>query len=107
MNKLGVQTEGFQMDSQAKFLAIARGDSDVYLRLSSTPGRLEKIWDIVAGALIIMESGAKVSYLVGNIVSLNHGKTVGVDSLFATNANLYDKVFQAIKDVENENSNCQ
>lgn len=42
---LGTTTEPLRMDSQCKYLAVARGDADLYLRLPTKKGYREKIWD--------------------------------------------------------------
>lgn len=42
--KLGIVKPSVRMDSQAKYLSIARGDGDVYLRLPVSASYEEKIW---------------------------------------------------------------
>ena len=46
-----------RLDSQAKYVVVARGDADVYLRLPAQKGYVEKIWDHAAGSLLAEEAG--------------------------------------------------
>lgn len=41
---MGITKPPVQMDSQAKYCSIARGDGHVYLRLPTQKGYEEKIW---------------------------------------------------------------
>ncbi|MCA9450570.1 MAG: 3'(2'),5'-bisphosphate nucleotidase, partial [Candidatus Omnitrophica bacterium] len=58
---LGSTTEPLRMDSQCKYGAVARGDADVYLRLPTRPGYVERIWDHAAGCLLVEEAGGTVT----------------------------------------------
>lgn len=49
-----------RLDSQCKYLVVARGGADAYLRLPVKADYREKIWDHAAGALVAGEAGAKV-----------------------------------------------
>ena len=77
---------GVRLDSQAKYAVVARGQSDVYLRLPRPPkdptkGRyIERIWDHAAGAIVATECGCAVSDLRGN--PLDFSKGVGLESNF-------------------------
>lgn len=33
-----------RLDSQCKYAVVARGDADIYLRIPTRPGYVEKIW---------------------------------------------------------------
>jgi len=78
----------FRIDSQCKYAMVARGDSDVYLRLSSLDYRWvqfglalvfvymiyrEMIWDHAAGVLIVEEAGGKVVDFRGNSLDFSVG----------------------------------
>ncbi|CAG7860425.1 unnamed protein product [Brassica rapa] len=51
-NKLGVKAPPVRIDSQAKYGALSRGDGAIYLRFPHK-GYREKIWDHVAGAIVV------------------------------------------------------
>jgi 3'-phosphoadenosine 5'-phosphosulfate (PAPS) 3'-phosphatase len=44
----------------AKYGALARGDTDMYLRFPPA-GYREKVWDHAAGAVLVAEAGGVVS----------------------------------------------
>jgi 3'(2'), 5'-bisphosphate nucleotidase len=50
-----------RMDSLAKYGVIARGDADLYLRLTPDPERRENIWDHAVGVLLVEEAGGTVT----------------------------------------------
>lgn len=50
-----------RVDSQAKYLLVARGDADAYLRLSPSAEYRECIWDHAAGALMASMAGCRVT----------------------------------------------
>jgi 3'(2'), 5'-bisphosphate nucleotidase len=54
-----------RMDSQAKYLAVAAGDLDVYLRRRRNDGHPDLIWDHLPGALIAQEAGCRVTHFSG------------------------------------------
>lgn len=58
---LNCDTSTMRLDSQAKYAVVARGQAEVYLRIPSKPGYVEKIWDHAAGSLIASEAGAVVT----------------------------------------------
>lgn len=88
--ELALNLEALDMDSQAKYGAVALGAAQVYLRLKSEH---EHIWDHVPGILIAQESGATVTDVNGKPLDLtagrdlvhNHGvlATKGIDHVAA------------------------
>ena len=64
---LGVTQAPLRLDSQAKYGALARGDAAINLRFPRKDYR-EKIWDHVAGALIVEEAGGKISDASGELL---------------------------------------
>ena len=54
-----------ELDSQAKYLAVAAGDIDVYLRAARDDGRSDLLWDHLPGALIAQEAGCSVRHFDG------------------------------------------
>lgn len=57
--------ELIKMDSQAKYLAVAAGDLDAYLRLQRNDGQPDLSWDHMPGALIASEAGCTVMQFDG------------------------------------------
>jgi len=70
---LGCDTSTVQLDSQAKYAVVARGQADVYLRVPSKKGYVEKIWDHAAGSLIAIEAGAVVTDADGKPLNWSTG----------------------------------
>ncbi len=70
---LGANPEPVRLDSQCKYAVVARGQADVYLRLPTRPGYVEKIWDHAAGMLVATEAGATVSDVSGNRLDFSRG----------------------------------
>jgi 3'-phosphoadenosine 5'-phosphosulfate (PAPS) 3'-phosphatase len=54
-----------KLDSQAKYLAVATGDIDIYMRQSRNDGQPDVTWDHMPGALIATEAGCTVSQFNG------------------------------------------
>lgn len=63
-----------RLDSQAKYVVVARGGGDAYLRLPVKADYREKIWDHAAGALIAAEAGCKVVDVDGFPLDFGRGR---------------------------------
>lgn len=63
-----------RLDSQAKYVVVARGQADLYLRLPTRKGYIERIWDHAAGALIAREAGCVVTDARGRELDFSHGR---------------------------------
>ena len=63
-----------RLDSQCKYAVVARGQAEVYLRLPSKKGYVERIWDHAAGALIAQEAGCVVTDVFGKPLDFSHGR---------------------------------
>lgn len=70
----GPVAPSIRIDSQCKYAIVARGDADVYLRLPSRKGYIERIWDHAAGALIAEESGCTVTDIHGTPLDFSLGR---------------------------------
>lgn len=57
---IGTPGQPARLDSQCKYVVVARGGADAYMRLPVKADYREKIWDHAAGALVAAEAGAKV-----------------------------------------------
>ncbi|RKU26256.1 3'(2'),5'-bisphosphate nucleotidase [Candidatus Poribacteria bacterium] len=90
-NKLGLNAPPVQIDSQAKYGIVARGEASLYIRLPNpaSPDYRECIWDHAAGMLVVEEAGGIVtdahgmalSYLTGRRMTNNHGIIATTKSL--------------------------
>lgn len=74
LEKLGEPAEPARLDSQAKYAVVARGQADLYLRLPSKKGYVERIWDHAAGALVAAEAGCAVTDARGIPLDFSHGR---------------------------------
>ena len=70
---LGGEARSVRLDSQAKYATVARGQADLYLRLPTRPGYVERIWDHAAGMLVAEEAGAVVTDITGKALDFRHG----------------------------------
>lgn len=95
--KLGISVPAVRMDSQAKYAVVARGDADVYLRLPSRSGYVEKIWDHAAGSLILTEAGGTVTDVSGNPLDFSVGaRLFGNRGVVATNGRIHAEILGAL-----------
>ncbi len=70
---LGCDTSTVRLDSQAKYVVVARGQADAYLRIPRKRDYAEKIWDHAAGSLIAAEAGATVTDAEGRPLDWSAG----------------------------------
>ena len=97
--KLGLNDHPIQIDSQAKYGIVARGDASLYIRLPNPtyPDYRECIWDHAAGQIVVEEAGGKVTdangrplnYLSGRRMQNNRG-------VVATNGSLHNEVLSVL-----------
>jgi len=100
---LGVQAEAVRMDSQAKYLVLAAGRGEIYLRLLSPrqPDYKEKIWDQAAGSLLVEEAGGRVSDLHGKSLDFTAGRQLlNNRGLLASNAHLHPAAMHALRTIQ-------
>lgn len=98
--KLGITADSVRLDSQAKYAVVARGEADIYLRLPTRPGYVEKIWDHAAGVLVMTEAGGQASDIYGQPLEFNHGWGLHANKgVIVTNGKLHDAVINAINEV--------
>lgn len=96
--ELGISRESVRLDSQAKYVVVARGEAEVYLRLPTKPGYVEKIWDHAAGCLVIEEAGGKVTDIHGHPLDFSKGaELVQNQGIVATNGPLHAATIAAIR----------
>jgi len=94
---LGITADPLRMDSQCKYLAVARGDADLYLRLPTKKGYAEKIWDHAGGVLLVQESGGMVTDICGRLCDFRQGSALTAnEGVVATNGRVHPIVLGAI-----------
>ena len=99
---LGIRTDPVRLDSQAKYAEVARGGADIYLRLPTRPGYVEKIWDHAAGVAVVREAGGRVTDADGVDLDFTRGRGLTANrGVVATNGALHDRVIAAVRDASN------
>ncbi|VVT43635.1 uncharacterized protein SAPINGB_P000074 [Magnusiomyces paraingens] len=97
---LGITKPPVRMDSQAKYVSIARGDGDIYLRLPVHADYQEKIWDHAAGNVIVTEAGGVVTDKDGHPLDFGVGRTLKDNKgVIAASKAIHAKVLEAVKNV--------
>ncbi len=95
---LGGQTETVRMDSQCKYVLVAGGKADVFIRVPNSDGRKENVWDHAAGAAIVCEGGGEVSDFDGCPLDFSTGRTLERNrGVVAAGRGVYKKVMEVIK----------
>jgi 3'(2'), 5'-bisphosphate nucleotidase len=95
---LRIHREPVRMDSQCKYLAVARGDADLYLRLPTRKGYAEKIWDHAGGVILVEEAGGQVTDINGRVCNFRLGSTLSSnEGMAVTNGRVHPFVIQAIQ----------
>jgi len=87
-----------RIDSQCKYAMVARGQADVYLRLPTKRGYVERIWDHASGALIASEMNCVVSDARGIPLDFSLGSGLEKNrGIVAAPAGLHDRIILAIR----------
>ncbi len=98
LTRAGIAGQPTRMDSQAKYLAVADGRAEIYLRHSVGARYTEKIWDHAAGVLVIEEAGGRVTDLDGKALDFSRGERLSDNhGVLATNGPLHDSLLAAIR----------
>lgn len=94
---LKITTPSLRMDSQCKYAAIARGDSDIYLRIPVDPAYQENIWDHASGNLLVTEAGGIVNDCFGKPLDFSVGRKLSKNKgVIATNGHIHENVMTAV-----------
>ena len=99
-NALGLTQPAKQMDSQAKYGIVARGEADLYLRIPQPDALLHKenIWDHAAGSLVVCEAGGRVTDLEGKLLDFSVGSKLSNNhGIVASNGTIHEKVLTTIQ----------
>jgi len=96
---LGITREPVRLDSQAKYAILASGAADLYLRLPTKPGYVEKIWDHAAGVLIVQEAGGTVSDIEGNDLDFTQGYGLTRNrGVLVSGGNFHQKLVEVVRE---------
>lgn len=86
------------MDSQAKYAVVARGEAEIYLRLPTKPGYVEKIWDHAGGVLVVQEAGGTVTDIHGQPLDFTCGRGLEKNQgVIVTSGPFQQAVLQGLK----------
>jgi 3'(2'), 5'-bisphosphate nucleotidase len=100
MKLAGPVGPSINMDSQAKYALLARGAADVYLRLPSRKGYIERIWDHAAGALIASEAGCTITDIHGKPLDFSHGRGLELNAgILGAPPELHARLLAAAREV--------
>lgn len=100
MERVGPSREPARLDSQCKYAVVARGQADVYLRLPTKKGYVERIWDHAAGALVASEAGCVVSDALGQPLDFTMGKGLERNrGIVCAPPSVHDRVVRAIAEL--------
>ncbi len=98
-NALGITEPPVQMDSQAKYGIVSRGEASLYIRLPNPayPDYRECIWDHAAGLIVVEEAGGTVTDANGAPLNFLTGKRMHENrGIVATNGKLHPHVLKAL-----------
>ena len=98
-NALGITASPVQMDSQAKYGIVSRGEASLYIRLPNPayPDYRECIWDHAAGMIVVEEAGGTVTDANGAPLNFLTGKRMSENrGIVATNGKLHQHVLKAL-----------
>ena len=100
MERVGPEREPARLDSQCKYAVVARGQADVYLRLPTRKGYVERIWDHAAGALVATEAGCVVSDATGLPLDFKQGKGLERNrGIVCAPPSVHERVIKAIEEL--------
>lgn len=95
---LGIAKDAVRLDSQAKYVVVAAGDAEIYMRLPSSRRYVENIWDHAAGMLIVEEAGGTVTDIVGRPLSYKYGYQLKENKgVLVSNGSLHQNLLDAIE----------
>ncbi|KAI9761053.1 MAG: hypothetical protein M1840_002038 [Geoglossum simile] len=98
--RLGITSPPLRIDSQAKYILVAYGGADIYLRLQRDGGYIEPIWDHAAGDIIVRESGGEVTDSEGKRLDFSKGRTLTANSgVVVASREIHHQVLKAVQEV--------
>jgi len=93
---IGAPGQPARLDSQCKYVVVARGGADIYMRLPVKADYREKIWDHAAGALVATEAGARVCDVDGRPLDFSRGRELTANrGVFAGHPSIVEPLVRA------------
>ncbi len=95
-----LQYDPIQMDSQAKYVLLAKGDGEILLRLPAEdrPEYRENLWDQAPAFRLIKEAGGEMTDRFGNTLDFTTGTTLAKNSgIVATNGILHQETLDILE----------
>lgn len=95
--RLGIGGDPVRMDSQAKYVMVASGAAECYLRLPKDGSYIENVWDHAAGCLLVEEAGGRVTDMHGQPLDFSHGAKLSAnEGIVASHGPLHDRIVAAV-----------
>ncbi len=96
---LQITAPPLRMDSQAKYVAVARGDAHIYMRLPTRADYREKVWDHAAGMILVEESGGVVTDVDGRPLDFTKGRRLEQNrGVLASCGGVHDELVAAVQE---------
>lgn len=102
---VGLTAPPWQLDSQAKYGVVARGEAALYLRLPFpiTSEKRQNTWDHAAGVIMVEEAGGRVTDMYGQPLDFSFGaKLVNNQGIIASNGLIHEAVLAAVAQMAKE-----
>lgn len=100
VDKLSISAPPIRMDSQAKYVVLARGEAEAVMRCLAG-GRQdykEKVWDQAAGSVVVTEAGGTIADLHGRELDFSCSPRLSNNTgILASNGALHSPLLQALK----------
>jgi len=95
---LGISKPATRLDSQAKYVVVAAGDADIYMRFPSDGRYLENIWDHAAGKLLVEEAGGRVTDINGKDLEFLYGYQLRENrGMLVSNGAIHEPLLEAVR----------
>lgn len=103
--EIGLELPSLRIDSQAKYGALSRGDASIFMRFPPDTYR-EKIWDHVAGVIVLEEAGGVVTDALGNSLDFSQGRYLPYlnGGLIAATPSMHKAIIAALKKIRDDSS---
>jgi 3'(2'), 5'-bisphosphate nucleotidase len=91
-----------RMDGQAKYLMLALGRADVYIRSADPDYGIAFPWDHCTGQIILEEAGGRVTDLDGKPIDYEPppGRPItNLDGLLASNGPCHEEILGMLRDI--------
>ena len=95
---LGIQSTPVRMHSQAKYLLVAQGKVEMYLRIPNCPSDRYGVGGHAAGAIVVKEAGGCVTDILGRQLDFSCGRQLRNNlGILATNGHIHHEVLCAMR----------